>query len=139
MQRETSDGVYAEKEVIVIQHGNPPFTECSSKGFRPFSAFYAQIRKRGGRTIEEIYQGAKVFEDGSTNLSWKQAKGIKAVNQEECNKLYSDLWNEYIEENLHLHLVLKNASGLSDMFGQEGHCCQATELWRIRRDLLEIN
>jgi hypothetical protein len=24
------------------------------------------------------------------------------------------------------------ATGLSDKFGKPGHCCQATELWRIR-------
>jgi hypothetical protein len=27
---------------------------------------------------------------------------------------------------------LKHAPGLSDMFGQVGHACQAEELWRIR-------
>ena len=35
-------------------------------------------------------------------------------------------------ENPGLLDVLRAASGLSDIFGQPGHCCQATELWRIR-------
>jgi hypothetical protein len=56
------------------------------------------------------------------------------VNQEEVIKLYSQLWDEYISENPDLLKLIRDASGLSDMFGQEGHCCQATELWRIRND-----
>ena len=34
--------------------------------------------------------------------------------------------------------VLINATGLSDVFGQPGHVCQATELWRIRNDLIRM-
>jgi len=116
----------------MIKHGEKPFLECSSRGDKRFSAFYAKIKKRDNRSIEEIYQAAKVFSDGSTGLNWKEAKGKKAVNMDEVSKLYSQLWNEYIEENPHLLLVLKEASGLSDIFGQKDHMCQATELWRIR-------
>jgi hypothetical protein len=29
------------------------------------------------------------------------------------------------------------ASGLSDVFGQAGHACQAEELWRIRGRVVE--
>lgn len=115
----------------MIQHGESPYLECSSKGDRRFSAFYARIRP-GYSTIESIYQAAKKFEDGSTGLSWRDAKGRRAINAKECSKLYSQLWDVYIEDNPHLLKVLKKATGLSDMFGQEGHCCQATELWRIR-------
>lgn len=116
----------------MIKHGTAPYLECSGKGDKRFSAFFARIRRRGNRCIEEIYQSAKVFKGGSTNLSWRLNKGHKAINQEDCSQLYSKLWDEYIAENPELLEVLKNASGLSDMFGQEGHCCQATELWRIR-------
>lgn len=115
----------------MIQHGEPPYLECSSRGDKRFSAFYARIN---GRSIEELYQANKIFEDGSTGLSWREAKGKRAINQEECAAYYSHLWNQYIKENPHLLLVLQNASGLSDMFGQPGHCCQATELWRIRNE-----
>lgn len=117
----------------MIRHGEAPFLECSSKGDKRFSAFYARIKKRGNKSIEEIYQAAKVFEDGSTGLTWRQAKGRKAVNSEETAKLYRKLWKEYVKENPELLPVLVEASGLSDIFGQEGHVCQATELWRIRR------
>lgn len=116
----------------MIRHGEPPYLECSSKGDRRFSAFSARIKARGNRTIEEIYQGSKIFSDGSTGLGWREAKGKTAVNIEEVRQLYAQLWDEYLGENPHLVKVLKEASGLSDIFGQPGHACQATELWRIR-------
>ena len=69
-----------------------------------------------------------------TGLSWREAKGKRAINQDECSKLYSELWDQYIDENPELIQVLLSASSLSDRFGQIGHCCQATELWRIRSE-----
>lgn len=116
----------------MIQHGTAPFLECSSKGDHRLSAFSARIRGRGNRSIEEIFQGAKVFADGSTGLYWRDAKGKKAVNADEVRALYAVLWDEYVAENPELIDVIKQASGLQDLFGQPGHCCQATELWRIR-------
>jgi len=115
----------------MIKHGIPPHLECSSRGDKRFSAFFARIQKRNGRTIEELYQGHKII-NGITGHTWKEAKGKMADNQEECNRFYSILWDEYIKENPHLLEILKKAVGLSDTFGQANHCCQATELWRIR-------
>lgn len=115
----------------MIQHGEPPYLECSSKGDPRFSAFFAYIKARRN-VIEALYQAFKVFEDGSTGLHWRQAKGRKAVNKAEAAAFYSQLWDEYMAENPGLYAVLDAASGLSDRFGQPGHCCQATELWRIR-------
>lgn len=123
----------------MIKHGKPPYLECSSKGDKRFSAFYARIIAKDNKSIEELYQAAKVFEDGSTNLSWKEAKGRKAVNQEYLSKYYDNLWIEYILENKHLAKVLVNYSGLSDIFGQAGHNCQATTLWKIREYIIEYN
>ncbi len=116
----------------MIKHGNAPFLECSSKGDRRLSAFWARIQGRGNRSIEEVYQAAKIFADGSTGLSWRDAKGKRAINQAECAALYARLWDEYIGENPSLLTIIRQAAGLSDVFGQPGHCCQATELWRIR-------
>lgn len=113
----------------MIRHGKAPFLEASSKGDRRFSAFYAKVN---GKSIEERYQAAKRFEDGSSGLSWREAKGRKAINQVAVSELYSDLWDSYINEHPELHDVLRNATGISDMFGQAGHVCQATELWRIK-------
>lgn len=112
----------------MIRHGAPPYLECSSRGDHRFSAFYARV---GERTIEEQYQAAKIFEDGSFG-SWRQAKGHRAVNQADCADLYRQLWERYIAEHPELLEVLVQATGLSDIFGQVGHVCQATELWRIR-------
>jgi len=116
----------------MIAHGKAPFLECSSKGDARFSAFRARIKSRGNRSIEELYQAAKVFEGGATGLSWRDAKGKRATNMAEVAQLYAQLWDQYMAENPQLLEVIKAASGLADRFGQAGHCCQATELWRIR-------
>lgn len=116
----------------MVRHGSPPYLECSSHGEKRLSAFHARIKARGNRSIEELYQAAKQFEDGRTGLSWKDAKGKKPVNVEEVRALYSVLWDEYIAENPPLLALITAASGLSDKFGQAGHACQASELWRIK-------
>lgn len=122
----------------MIVHGVPPYLECSSAGDRRFSAFYAKIN---GLSIEERYQAFKVFRTLRTadnpsgyvtGQSWREAKGRRAVNAEEAAALYSGLWDMYIAEHPELLEVLRAATGLSDKFGQPGHVCQATELWRIR-------
>jgi len=118
----------------MIRRGAPPYLECSTKGDKRFSAFCARIKSRGYNSIEEIYQAAKIFPNGDTGLSWRKAKGRKAVNIKELKKLYSELWDVYIEDNPHLLRVLKNITGLSDIFGQEGCQCQVIELWRIRNE-----
>jgi hypothetical protein len=50
----------------------------------------------------------------------------------DVRRLYRRLWRQYIKENPELLKVLHAASGLSDVFGQVGHACQAEELWLIR-------
>lgn len=116
----------------MIKIGNEPYLECSSKGDKRFSAFYAIVN---GESIESQYQAAKIFADGSTGLPWKKAKGKKPVNIEEVSKLYKDLWKQYLLENPLLIRGLKQASGLSDIFGQKGHNCQAITLWELRNEL----
>ena len=115
----------------MIRHGEAPFLECSTRGDARFSAFRARPRSAGGQSIEQVYQNAKVLADGRTNQG-SAAKGKRATNAAECAALYSRLWDEYISENPELFEVIRTARGLSDMFGQPGHACQATELWRIR-------
>lgn len=115
----------------MIRHGKAPFLECSTKGDRRFSAFCAHV---GNISIENCYQSSKIFADGSTGLDWRKAKGKVAANQAEVAVLYSRLWDQYIAEHPELLAVLRAASGLSDIFGQPGRVCQATELWRIRGD-----
>ncbi len=119
----------------MVKHGDPPYLECSSKGDKRFSAFCARIKAKDNKSIEELYQAFKIFEDGSTNLSWKQAKGKTPVNISDCIVFYNRLWLEYLEENPQLKDVVKQAKGLSDIFGQKGRQCQATSLWNIRSTL----
>jgi len=126
----------------MIQHGVPPYLECSSRGDVRFSAFLARIVGRGFSTIEELYQSAKRFPPGpgvdatGGMINWRDAKGKTAINYDEVAQLYEVLWREYLAENPHLIDVLRSASGLSDMFGQKGHVCQATILWQIRSESL---
>lgn len=119
----------------MVRHGTAPFLECSSRGDKRFSAFYARVR---GKCIEQWYQEAKDLGDAEANatLTWKERQGLPAVNAEECHQLYASLWDEYIADNPGLLPVLKAQTGLADVFGKEGHCCQATELWRIRNTAL---
>lgn len=120
----------------MIRHGSPPYLECSSRGDRRFSAFYAKPRTLAGTSIEEAYQAMKVFEDGTTGLSPREAKGRQAVNMDACATAYREWWKEWVWE-MDLLPVLQAANGLSDMFGQPGHQCQATVLWEIRNHGLE--
>jgi len=115
--------------------GIAPILECSSKGDKRFSAFYARLKQYHGRSIEEVFQANKVFEDGSCGLSIKEAKGRRPVNFEECAKLYSELWDLYINENPELIKVILQYNGYSDIFGQENHVCQAREIYRIRLEV----
>jgi hypothetical protein len=85
-----------------------------------------------GRTIEDIYQAAKVFPDGRTGLTAKEAKSKTPINREEVARLYDHLWRIYMEENPHLYRPLLLASGLSDRFGSENANCQANSLWKLR-------
>jgi hypothetical protein len=120
----------------MVRIGQAPHLECSTAGDRRFSAFCARIRGRGGRSIEDLYQAAKVLPDGRTGLTWRQAKGRRAVNEEEVRALYAQLWREYLAENPGLIPVLLAQTGLSDRFGRPGGVCQATVLWELRAEHL---
>lgn len=112
----------------MLKFGKEPFLECSSKGDRRFSAFYARVK---GKSIEEQYQAAKII-DGRKGLSWREAKGKIASNADECKALYSALWDYYFYvERPELLEVIKEYKGFSDIFGQPGHACQAEEIYRI--------
>lgn len=113
------------------KYGVPPYLECHSRGDKRFSPFFAYVN---GESIEVQFQAHKIFEDGSTGLTWKEAKGRKATNQEECNILYINLWKQYIKEHPELLIVLKQATGLRDMFSKLGNLNQAEVLWNIRNN-----
>lgn len=121
----------------MLKRGKEPFLECSSEGIKRLSAFHARPKRLNGETIEVAYQAMKVFEDGSTNLHWRDAKGRQAVNQRDCAQFYEGCWRSYIYENNDLLQLILQAPGLSDKFGQEGHVCQADVLWTIRERHLQ--
>lgn len=115
----------------MIKHGKFPYLECSGEGYKPLSAFFAIV---DGKSIEFVYQCSKII-NGQKARSIAEGKGKKADNQEECDKIYGLLWDRYIKQRPELLALIRQQSGLSDKFGQPGHVCQATELWRIRNDL----
>lgn len=117
----------------MIVHGSKPYLECSSKGDKRFSAFYAVV---DGISIEQRYQSAKRFTDGKPE-DWRMAKGRHPINSKYCARLYSRLWDKYIRQHPELVPVLVAATGLSDVFGRVGSVCQATELWRIRNSFIK--
>ena len=119
----------------MVRRGKAPYLECSTRGDVRFSPFFARL-KNDSMSIEEYYQAAKIFPNGDTGLSWREAKGKKCINQKYVDSLYVWLWEEYIRENPEFHSVLTCASGLSDMFGSENGACQAIVLWEIRNKLL---
>ena len=117
----------------MLRFGEKPFLECSSQGDKRFSAFYARIRFLQNKSIEELYQGNKIFDGGETGLNWKDAKGRKSTNQEQVHKYYSHYWDLYFQENPELLNVIMKYNGFSDVFGQTGHACQAEEIYRIHQ------
>lgn len=115
--------------------GSEPILECSSKGEKRLSAFAARIKWRDNKSIEELYQGFKLFPGGISGLSWKEAKGKMPVNIEGCRAFYSQLWDEYFRENPDILRFIQQYNGFSDIFGQKNHACQAEEIFRIRYQL----
>lgn len=131
------------KDAHMIKCGLPPYLECSSRGDKRFSALYARICSRNFNSIEEIYQSAKRFPPGpdvdmfGQLTDWRKAKGKLPINLTEVVQLYETLWREYLAQSPDLIHTLVKASGLSDMFGQPGHQCQAEILWKLRNEYIQ--
>jgi len=119
----------------MITFGSGKILECSSRGDKRFSAFYARIKGRNNKTIEELYQAFKLFPGMIQGLPIKEAKGRHPINMDACRVFYRQLWDEYIKENPDLLDVIKQYDGFSDIFGQKGHVCQAEEIYRIKQSL----
>lgn len=120
----------------MVRFGKEPFLECSSKGDKRFSAFFARIRYRNNKTIEELYQARKMFDGGISGLSIKEAKGKRPINVDDCRAFYSMLWREYFDENMELLYEISQYNGFSDIFGQAGNACQAEEIYNIAKERL---
>lgn len=79
-------------------------------------------------------QARKMFTDGSSGLSFKEAKGRKPVNIDDCRDFYRMLWQEFFDENPELLIELSQYNGFSDIFGKPGHACQAEEIYLIMKE-----
>lgn len=105
--------------------------ECSSKGDRRFSAFYAKVKCRDNsfRSIESMYQNAKRTPDGSVAGKGKRPAyaqiGSKRYKLTALTPFYNWLWLKYFEQNPELLKVIAEYDVFTDMF--RGHCinCQA--------------
>lgn len=120
----------------MLKYGSFPYLECSSKGDKRFSAFYARIKSMDNKCIEEIYQCSKVV-NGRKCRTWREGKGRRPENSAEMKGLYGKLWRIYFEENPELLEVIKKYNGFSDIFGKLGCNCQAYEIYKIRESLRE--
>ena len=118
-----------------IIFGTEPILECSSKGDKRFSAFYAKIVSLENKSIEELYQMSKKDVDGNPlHLKvggWKKCKGLSCSKPIQSRKYYKSLWELYFKENPHLIDVILQYNGFTDMFGQKGHANQAEEVYAI--------
>lgn len=116
----------------MMSFGEAPYLECSSKGDKRFSAFYARVERNGiRRSIEDWYQRAKILDDGSRPVDWRDGKGKVPRNVTEVRELYRELWILYFNQNPDLLAVIAEYKGFTDIFGQPGHACQAEEIYRI--------
>nr|WP_081390274.1 hypothetical protein [Paenibacillus odorifer] len=108
--------------------------ECSSKGDKRFSAFYARVRAWGRYdSIENHYQLAKCFGDFKAT-SWKDAKGKQPTHIELNGKQYElrflsqwyqMLWVNYLDNNPELVEHAKGFDEFNDIFKGKSLNCQA--------------
>lgn len=91
-----------------------PYYECSSKGDKRFSPFYARV---SNKSIEEWYQvdikGYSTIKDG------KGKSPKKKMDKEDIYYEYLKLWSRYFLENEELlNIIKKKAKGkpITDMF-----------------------
>lgn len=120
--------------------------ECSSKGCRYFSAFYAVVDVFGKvGSIEKHYQESKLFEvDGKIeHLDMKQAKGKKpvAIHIEDkvfqpkyLTAFYKLLWLKYLDNNPSLVEFAQQFNDYNDMFKGHSINCQADVIRQYCKD-----
>lgn len=113
--------------------------ECSSKGDKRFSAFYARIKKYNNQSIEALYQNSKRTKDGSIPGKGKKVDYMvwnnKKYKPSSLSKLYEHLWRVYFKENPKLLEYACQFDTFTDMF--RGHCinCQADVIAKLVKEV----
>lgn len=118
--------------------------ECSSKGDKRFSAFYAKIKIGDSYlSIENHYQLSKRFGHSPVPKSWKDSKGKepthficmgKVCPVEYLSMYYKLLWYKYLTENPQLVLYASKFNTFTDMFEGKSINCQADVIAAYVRD-----
>lgn len=106
--------------------------ECSSKGDKRFSAFYAVVNINGvNNSIESWYQGAKRTADGKVPGKGRPVHHMinpfsgNELPANELTHFYFTLWLRYFKQHPELLKYAKRFDTFTDMF--RGRCknCQA--------------
>jgi hypothetical protein len=113
--------------------------ECSSRGDKRFSAFYAKIRFYGSYdSIENHYQGVKRDSDGKIAGKGKAVDHIningRTLDVKYLTPLYTMMWIKYLDEHPELVEYAKQFDDFNDMF--RGKCinCQADVIRKYVKD-----
>lgn len=112
--------------------------ECSSKGDKRFSAFFAYVEIFGkNNSIENHYQLCKRFGD-KVPKGWRDAKGKKATHfvlkgfeydVKYLSGWYDLLWLKYLDKNPELVEFAKQYDDFNDIFkGKNTINCQADSI-----------
>lgn len=109
--------------------------ECSSKGDKRFSAFYARVSAWGKMdSIENHYQLSKRFDNEKAPTNWKDAKGKTATHMslngteyelKYLSQWYKMLWVEYLDSNPDLVEYASSFDEYNDIFKGKSMNCQA--------------
>ena len=119
--------------------------ECSSKGDKRFSAFYANVTIKGVTApIELWYQQAKRDEAG--NIPGKGKRVAYMINPFSNNRLpasclsdfYKTLWLRYFKQNPALLEYAKQFDTFTDMFKGKAINCQADVIAECVKDLVSL-
>lgn len=111
--------------------------ECSSKGDKRFSSFYAKVDVYGKfDSIENHYQLCKRFGD-EVPKSWRDAKekmpthihvNGKDLDVKLLSQFFDLLWCKYLDANPGLVKLAKEYDDFTDMFRGKSINCQADSI-----------
>lgn len=131
---------YLDDRFIVVtldnKYADNKFTlECSSKGDKRFSAFYAKVVVNGNfDSIENHYQLSKRFATRRPPKTWRDTKGKspdyfeigdKAFDISLLTAYYYLLWVKYLDAHPELVKYAQDFDSFNDMFRGKSTNCQA--------------